>query len=176
MMNTNVHELIVGQEVPIQIINNGLKKDKLSNSILFFGPSHVGKLKTAIYLAKQLNCLSNSLLPCGVCNNCKQINQFTFPDMMLINTDDPLPNLRSLEKLFSLDSSNLVLQDMFVFYVKEVLHRLNNNYFNYTASFEQKSKKEKEKFNENISSIEQELKDIFKKYSDKKNKKLDQPY
>ena len=47
---------ILGQEMPIKIIQNAIKRKKCSHAYLFVGPEGVGKKSTAFAFARLLNC------------------------------------------------------------------------------------------------------------------------
>lgn len=55
----------------------------LSTSFLFLGPSGVGKLSTAKWFARLINC-EESAGPCGNCSACKKIIKGSHPDLTII--------------------------------------------------------------------------------------------
>jgi DNA polymerase III delta' subunit len=65
-------------------LKKGLKKERIPNSLLFSGPDGVGKKKTALVLAKAMNCLSMSDDSCEKCANCRAINNNNFPDVLIL--------------------------------------------------------------------------------------------
>lgn len=80
-------EEIAGQESIVQTIKSSLKNDRLSHAYLFTGPRGVGKTTVARLIAKGVNCLTNGITdhPCNVCDNCVQINNGNFMDMVEID-------------------------------------------------------------------------------------------
>jgi len=60
---------VIGQEHVVQVLRS--KKDW--KSLLFYGPSGVGKTTVARILAMYVNCLQDGLDVCGECKNCRII-------------------------------------------------------------------------------------------------------
>jgi DNA polymerase III delta' subunit len=75
---------IIGNSRVKNILKKGLKKERIPNSLLFSGPDGVGKKKTALVLAKAMNCLSMSDDSCEECANCRAINNNNFPDVLIL--------------------------------------------------------------------------------------------
>lgn len=64
------HEL-VGQNIVVQSLMNGITKGKISPVYLFLGPRGTGKTSTAKIFAAALNCLATEgNKPCGICREC----------------------------------------------------------------------------------------------------------
>jgi DNA polymerase-3 subunit delta' len=78
-------ENIVGQEKAIGILKSQLKFNRIAHSYIFFGPEGVGRKKTAIELAKALNCEQSGNTPCDECVSCKKIDKMIHPDVHLID-------------------------------------------------------------------------------------------
>ena len=57
----------------VQLLENSLKKDRLSHAYLFEGEKGTKKFDTAIYFAQMLLCKAEEHKPCLVCNNCRRI-------------------------------------------------------------------------------------------------------
>lgn len=79
---------VYGQERVKQVLEplvRTLREEKIESLFLeFIGPEGVGKLTTAIEMAKAVNCESNQDYPCGNCSHCVQIGHFQYPDLILI--------------------------------------------------------------------------------------------
>lgn len=80
-------EEIAGQESIVQTIKTSLRTDKLAHAYLFTGPRGVGKTTIARLIAKGVNCLTDGPTdhPCNICDNCLQINNGNFMDMIEID-------------------------------------------------------------------------------------------
>lgn len=77
---------IIQQEIPKQILAQALKKERLANTYLFYGPSGVGKFFLAWRLAQVLLCenKTNETQACNKCVSCLKVTQFNHPDFYLI--------------------------------------------------------------------------------------------
>lgn len=77
---------VVGQEHVLTALANGLTSGRLHHAYLFSGTRGVGKTSIARLLAKGLNCESGiTATPCGVCDNCREIEQGRFVDLIEID-------------------------------------------------------------------------------------------
>ncbi len=97
---------IVGQEIPIRLLQNSLKHRRVSHAYLFIGPRGVGKKLTAINLAKALNCEESAKVPCDRCVSCKKIDASIHPDVKCIYPTGPslsitIDNIRELRTQIS---------------------------------------------------------------------------
>lgn len=77
---------IKGQDKPIQILKEQIRRSCLSKSYLFAGPDGVGKRLVAKTLAKALNCENQSLDSCDSCPSCLKIEKNLHPDVYLIDS------------------------------------------------------------------------------------------
>ncbi len=76
---------ILGQNQPIEILQNSIKTKNLAHAYLFFGQGTVGKRTTALEFAKTINCLNpNSQDNCGECLSCEKIEKQLHPDVFFI--------------------------------------------------------------------------------------------
>ncbi|AGN87496.1 DNA polymerase III subunits gamma and tau [Enterobacter sp. R4-368] len=65
---------------------NGLSSGRIHHAYLFSGTRGVGKTSIARLLAKGLNCETGiTATPCGVCDNCREIEQGRFVDLIEID-------------------------------------------------------------------------------------------
>ncbi|EBP0010669.1 DNA polymerase III subunit gamma/tau [Salmonella enterica] len=77
---------VVGQEHVLTALANGLSLGRVHHAYLFSGTRGVGKTSIARLLAKGLNCETGiTATPCGVCDNCREIEQGRFVDLIEID-------------------------------------------------------------------------------------------
>ncbi|WMY73455.1 DNA polymerase III subunit gamma/tau [Buttiauxella selenatireducens] len=77
---------VVGQQHVLTALANGLSMGRIHHAYLFSGTRGVGKTSIARLLAKGLNCETGiTATPCGVCDNCREIEQGRFVDLIEID-------------------------------------------------------------------------------------------
>jgi len=77
---------VVGQEHVLTALTNGLSLGRIHHAYLLSGTRGVGKTTIARLLAKGLNCENGiTANPCGVCDNCREIEQGRFVDLIEID-------------------------------------------------------------------------------------------
>ena len=80
---------------PKTYIQNLIKKNNSSGSILFYGLNNGPKFSLAHYAIQMLNCYQlKNQEPCGVCNACVKLKALNHPDLHIIL---PLPNEKKIE-------------------------------------------------------------------------------
>jgi DNA polymerase III delta' subunit len=82
-----------------KILKKSLQKNRIPNSLLFYGPEGVGKRDAALVLAKAMNCLKNKGDSCDVCASCRAIEKGNFPDVMILF---PEKNVLKIEQMRAL--------------------------------------------------------------------------
>jgi len=82
---------IIGHDRPIGSLKAALGQGRLAHAYLFHGEPHIGKFFTATHLAQALNCDHPSSLEqfdsCGLCRSCLQVASRTYPDYVVIESD-----------------------------------------------------------------------------------------
>ncbi|QIB70206.1 DNA polymerase III subunit gamma/tau [Aminipila butyrica] len=93
-------DTVLGQEHIVKILKNQIAGDTTGHAYLFCGTRGTGKTTTARLLAKGVNCTSENIRPCGVCDNCKAIKDGTFMDVVEIDaaSNNGVDNIRELKE------------------------------------------------------------------------------
>jgi len=79
-------EDVVGQPHIVTTIKNSIKHNRVAHAYLFTGPRGVGKTSLARIIAKAMNCIGGPKEePCGICENCKAIDNGSFVDVIEID-------------------------------------------------------------------------------------------
>jgi len=122
-------QAMVGQEVVLRSLCNALDSKRLHHAYLFTGTRGVGKTSIARILAKCLNCEQGvSSIPCGICQNCQEIDKGSFVDLIEVDaasrtkvedTRDLLDNVQYLPA-----------RARFKIYLIDEVHMLSNHSFN----------------------------------------------
>ena len=78
---------IAGEGDIVRTLKNSLDNDRISHAYLFSGPRGVGKTTSARLIAKGVNCLKNGIssTPCNECENCREIDNGNFIDLIEID-------------------------------------------------------------------------------------------
>lgn len=120
---------VIGQEHIISSLKNSLLKNKVHHAYLLSGTRGVGKTTIARLLAKGLNCKKNNInLPCGICNNCIEIEQNKFVDLIEVDAASrtKIEDMREL-----LDNIQyLPSKGYFKIYLIDEVHMLSRYSFN----------------------------------------------
>jgi DNA polymerase-3 subunit delta' len=93
---------ILGNSRVKKILRKALQKNKVPNSMLFCGPSGIGKRDMALVMAKALNCDRKKDDACEVCPSCKAINAGNFPDVIEVSPEKDvikIDQMRILRKI-----------------------------------------------------------------------------
>ena len=77
---------IIGQKLPIRLLQTFLRNGTLPHAIIFTGITGIGKRTTAKLVAMALNCTAGTdkATPCGKCPSCRQLSSDGHPDLLII--------------------------------------------------------------------------------------------
>jgi len=77
---------IIGQPRATEALSRALESQRLTPSLIFHGPTGVGKLATALALCRNLLCSSDGAVPCGSCSACRRIDEHALrhPDVRVV--------------------------------------------------------------------------------------------
>lgn len=120
---------VVGQEHVLTALANGLTLGRLHHAYLFSGTRGVGKTSIARLLAKGLNCAQGiTATPCGKCDNCLEIEQGRFIDLLEI---DAASRTRVEDTRDLLDNVQYApVRGRFKVYLIDEVHMLSRHSFN----------------------------------------------
>ena len=116
---------VVGQEVPVKILKNAIKNNRIAHAYLFSGIRGTGKTSLAKIFAKTINCLSpENGNPCGKCVVCTQNNT----DIVEIDaaSNNGVDEIRELRDKISLVPSI----SKYKVYIIDEVHMLSTSAFN----------------------------------------------
>lgn len=97
--------LFTTQPQVVKLINNSFQSNHLVNTYLFYGEKGTLKMDAALYFASLVLC--EAWGACGVCEQCKRIEQLTNPNIFIISPEQETikkEQIDSLEHEFALSS------------------------------------------------------------------------
>ena len=97
--------LFTTQPQVVKLINNSFQSNHLVNTYLFYGEKGTLKMDVALYFASLVLCEAGGA--CGVCEQCKRIEQLTNPNIFIISPEQETikkEQIDSLEHEFALSS------------------------------------------------------------------------
>lgn len=76
---------VIGQTEAVEILQDEIKKDRISHAYLFSAKKGSGKSKLAFEFAKASFCEESEVDSCGSCINCRKMDHQNHPDFKLIS-------------------------------------------------------------------------------------------
>lgn len=120
---------LIGQQNSAKILTNVISSGRLHHAYLLTGTRGVGKTTIARIIAKALNCLNPvESEPCGICENCTQIDGGSFVDVIEIDaaSNTGVDNIREL-----IDNSQYSpTSGKYKIYIIDEVHMLSKSAFN----------------------------------------------
>src|SRR5690625_3869061 len=78
---------IKGQKLAVTLLQNGLRRGRLSHAYIFSGPRGTGKLTTALALTKSLFCTNRQLEGCHECVSCRKVDNRNHEHLFMLEPD-----------------------------------------------------------------------------------------
>ncbi|OPA73209.1 DNA polymerase III subunit delta' [Paenibacillus selenitireducens] len=95
---------IIGQAHAKQMLQNGLRNDKVSHAYLFAGPQGSGRKEMALTFAKALFCTEMKDDCCDECLECRKVDHHNHPDIHVIAPEGSsikIEQIRALQREFA---------------------------------------------------------------------------
>jgi DNA polymerase-3 subunit delta' len=84
---------IKDQDIPLRLMRNILRQNRVPNGLLFWGPEGVGKRFAAIELAKAINCTSGTFDACDTCLSCRKVMSGNHSDVKIVAPSGKIRNI-----------------------------------------------------------------------------------
>lgn len=79
---------IRGQDSAIAFLDGSVRRGRIANAYIFYGPGGIGKALAAVNFAKAINCAAEpERRPCDECLQCRKIVSANHPDLFLLGPD-----------------------------------------------------------------------------------------
>lgn len=81
------------QAIPVRLLQNLIRRERIPNALLFWGAGGVGKRLAAVALAKAINCKEVAEDSCGECLSCRKIAHDNHTDVRIISPSGRARNI-----------------------------------------------------------------------------------
>ncbi|MFL7871338.1 MAG: DNA polymerase III subunit delta' [Anaerolineales bacterium] len=80
---------LLGHEWAVDMLKQHITREAVRHAYLFAGPPGLGRRTLALRFAQALNCIQPTEpgQPCGVCRDCKQIENMQHPDLSIVQAE-----------------------------------------------------------------------------------------
>lgn len=100
---------IIGQEAAKQLLQSGLRHQRISHAYIFSGPPGSGQKEMALAFVQALFCTEDTDDACGECLECRKVLHSNHPDLHQIAPEGStikIDQIRDLQRIFSYRSEN----------------------------------------------------------------------
>jgi DNA polymerase-3 subunit gamma/tau len=126
---------LIGQEAMVRTLSNAFATGRVAHAFILTGVRGVGKTTTARILARGLNCVGPdgsggpTIAPCGVCQNCRQIAEDRYSDVVEMDAASRtgVDDIRELTEGLLYRKPDL---GRYRVYIIDEVHMLSRNAFN----------------------------------------------
>lgn len=119
---------VAGQKSIVKTLENALKSKRIAHAYLFAGPRGTGKTTMAKLFAKALNCEEGLGQQCNECDNCKEINAGSHPDVIEIDaaSNNGVDDVRDLIEKINYSP----IKGKYKVYIIDEVHMMTSSAFN----------------------------------------------
>jgi len=126
---------LIGQEAMVRTLSNAFATGRVAHAFILTGVRGIGKTTTARILARGLNCVGPdgsggpTIAPCGVCQNCRQIAEDRYSDVVEMDAASRtgVDDIRELTEGLLYRKPDL---GRYRVYIIDEVHMLSRNAFN----------------------------------------------
>ncbi len=115
---------LLGQQQALSVLQAHLEGNRFSGTYLFSGAEGIGKFLTAMIIAQQVNCLVQSLRPCGSCSACLKIQRQEHPDLHIIQKGQSQIKIEEIRDILR-QASFRPYEGAFKVFIIDQAHKLN---------------------------------------------------
>jgi DNA polymerase III subunit gamma/tau len=125
---------MIGQDILVRTFSNAINTGRLAHAFILTGIRGVGKTTTARIIARALNCIGAdgagnlTANPCGVCHNCKSINDDRHQDVLEMDaaSHTGVGDIREIIE----NARYKPISARYKIYIIDEVHMLSNSAFN----------------------------------------------